>query len=514
MNKIFLEFDRIIRHSESWLTVRSVRISGKIANSIAERIIQRLVELTFIPYLVYCYNRNKNGETPYPPLDETLSLGGILVNTSSGKIGITPYLYFYSIALFLHDWIKTLFVIILSFFPSKRVYKKATLVFGIGQNAFKICGRKNSFEEFCRLGPVKPFVNATSLLIQNANDKMEGADRITFCKNPVFELIRYVELSQIQKIKLFLFHLSYPLVHITNLIRFPVSVLYLRDIAYLPAISMLDKIGLIEAVIITNSNYSAQPLWMRNQSKFNFLVHEVHYSQNTFPFTYKEESISVDLPAFRHVRVDEHWVWTTQYGEHLTKLGHTGKIHVVGPILWFIPHFYSPAKNENNIRIVVFDVDPITDEVSAKFGLITNYYKTENMISFIEAILEVCKELEGSIQKKISIQLKHKRQTVKNFHDETYTYFIDSMEMKYPNFQTVDHSSDTFLLLTNADISISIPYTSVSYVAAWLMKPTIYFDPSNKLLFTNESNPYIRTAGGREELKRVMEKILSPSLTN
>ena len=50
-------------------------------------------------------------------------------------------------------------------------------------------------------------------------------------------------------------------------------------------------------------------------------------------------------------------------------------------------------------------------------------------------------------------------------------------------------------------MSISVPYTSTSYVAAYLKKPAIFYDPFAELVPKFEKNEFVYFASEYDELK-------------
>jgi polysaccharide biosynthesis PFTS motif protein len=278
-----------------------------------------------------------------------------------------------------------------------------------------------------------------------------------------------------------------------------------NDLAYLPAVRAIDRVGLVESVVITNSSFGAQPLWMRPHSKRTFRVHEIHYSQNTAGFRYIADSMGDQYPAFRHVRVDKHWVWTPGYKTRLESLGHLGRTHVVGPIMMYLP---GPAlhHSDDEFRIAVFDVTPVYSHKATQIGAISNYYSTENMLSFIDQIVEICEDVERLGHKRARILLKHKRSFTKNFHDHRYLECIDRLAQDNDSFEVVPYDNNIFSMLASCDLSISIPYTSTAYVSSHMHKPAIYFDPTRLLFPTYEPAPFLEFASGRIELLRLIEK--------
>jgi polysaccharide biosynthesis PFTS motif protein len=301
-------------------------------------------------------------------------------------------------------------------------------------------------------------------------------------------------------------------------IQNPLLTLLGRDIAYAAAVRALDSRRMIEAVVITNSVYPAQPLWMRGPAARGFRVHMVWYSQNAKPLVYKgcvpDECTYSDEPRCRHICVDETWVWTKGFEKWLRGLGLTGPIHVVGPILWYL-HERPTIHKDTDIRVVVCDVTPLRDDVALQIGLAENYYSGTNMIRFIEEILWCCRELEERSGRPVHLSLKHKRSYNMKTHDPRYIEYIGRLSAPGGGIELIPFETNMYALFADSDLVIVAPYSSPAYVASTVGIRAIYFDPTKELLPTFEPAPLVAFASGRAELLRVaLEAISAPKAQN
>lgn len=506
---IYLAFDKLIQSIEKWLPGKASPAARRDEKVIRERLMQRVVELSFYPFCFTCTQEYKNGNGPFDWIKGRPQLGGMIIYPVTGKIRIGVLLFFQSAAIYLREWATVFSAIAAGFFKGNSVTGPVTLAFGIGYDAFVFGGNDQEFARFCKQGPITPLAASGQLIIQATENKKTGQDFIYYAQKPVLELIRQAAISRSGRLRLLLLHLSGPFTWLVAVSRFPVMAILSKDLASTPAVDFIDRKGFIKAVIITNSDFFRQPLWMRGNKGRGFSSHEVHYSQNTLPFVYKKDPFVAYFPPFRHVKVDEHWVWTEGYRQHLRVLGHEGPVHVTGPVVWYLPDAVSVGGDkDNSITVVVFDITPVYDSVAEKMGIIDYYYKTGIMMTFIEDILSTCKEISRESGKQIRVLLKSKRAAKKGLHDSRYIDLLTELE-KLGRLEIVDYSENIFSLLKRCDLSISIPYTTVPYISAYLKKPAVYFDPGGELLFTNETSPYIQTASGRDELKTRIEKILT-----
>jgi len=510
--QVYLAFDELTRLSESWIEENEYRYGQLSAPVIRERIIQRIVQLAFYPYCFNCTQRAKNGKYPFPATDEILRLDGVSINGKTGEIKLSCKLFIRLCLDFLAEWIKTLLSVIAGYVSVDiKENKPATLVFGLGVTDVTAGGNEAAFEKFCKHGPIQPLSVAGRLIIQEPGLQKPGSDFIIYAKSPVHYLISKLRLGFVNRSRLLVTCLINPFRFLAAIVRSPLMVLLSKDFIQYPVFRMLDRMKRIQSVIITNSNFFQQPLWMRGPADRKFRVHEVYYSQNAIQFVYKEDQVVGYFPPFRHVRVDEQWVWTEGHKKFIAEMGHKGPIHVVGPIVWYLPSDEIAVRSGDTIKIAVFDIAPVYQSVADKMGIIHYYYTADNMIAFIETIVTICEELETSSNRNIQVLVKSKRDFTKGLHDQVYIDYLKQLKNAHKHVEVIDSAANIFALLNGCDLSVSIPYTSVPYVSAYLKKPSVYFDPGGELLFTNEQSPYISTASGREELKLVIKNILLTS---
>jgi polysaccharide biosynthesis PFTS motif protein len=292
------------------------------------------------------------------------------------------------------------------------------------------------------------------------------------------------------------------------IMRCPMISILGRDFAYHAMLAHLNHEALIECIVITNTNYSAQPLWMTDLPCRRFLTHMVWYSQNTIPLVYADDPIGSELPNYRHMRVDVSWVWTVQYSAYLRSLEVPGKINVVGPILWQLPPAADIGRaRKNDLVIVVFDVTPVTDERAGKIGLFRNYYNAVNMSGFLRGVVRVKEMLEQDAGKRVRVLLKHKR-GFNSGHDHRYIHFVEELEVK-GKVELISFNANIYELISQADIVVVAPYSSPAYIADHLAIPSIFFDSSGELLPTYEKGQDINFASGDDGLMLLANAIIS-----
>ena len=480
----YLTFDKIVKIIEENLKEKVFSFGSYDSTIVFKRIIQRIVVLTLNPFVYLCNKKIESDDFTFTRIEKKYVLSGLLLNTENGNVEISPTLFLRLCAEFFYEWIRMLVAILLGFITvNSKERKPATLVFGVGDEVIECNSGNKRFIEFCREGPIEPLNNARWLIVEYKGTPIEGDRTHQYVGCPVKWLVLNSGISFIERASLLLRQLLIPVKYFIAVFQFPLISLLGRDIALVPVIEFFDKKNLIQNIIITNSNYSCQQLWMRKSENCSFRVHEVLYSQNTKPFVYTHDELKSDLPLFRHVAVDEHWVWTEGYKNYLRELGQKGKIHVVGSIMFYLPK-KTPLNKHNEFRIGVFDITPVYSEVANKIGIINNYYNTSTMIEFLRNITLACKEIENKLNKKIIIQLKHKRSYNKS-HDEEYIKYCKNL--KNDNvIEIIDSNVDVYQFVRECSLVISVPYTSAAYIATEMGTPSIYYDCTSELLPTYE----------------------------
>lgn len=502
-------FDESMRLAESWLQSQPVRCWDINPSALRQRLIQRIAELALLPYLSICATRVAANERPFAPAALDVNCGGLRIGGLRGNVQISMRVLLRSMGEFILHWFHVLGAIIRGCIAAAEPRKgRVTLVFGVAEGSIFNGDDDSRFLEFCRKGEIRPLQSCDRMIVQcsHARDSTSG-NSVTYHRYPVHALIASTRLGALCRFRLLIHHLSALLAFISGVIRLPLLAILARDFAYRGAIRMLDKESLIGDVVQTNSAYTAQPLWMRAPEDRSFVTHMVFYSQNVAPPVYRNDMVKSSQPSYRHISVDEIWVWTDGFKSYLLNLGVTGRIHVVGPILWYL---YKPGKRRRSgsVKIAVFDVTPVRDEVATDLGLLGNYYSTNHMIRFLDDVLSVGRELNETLQYPVELLLKHKRQPG-GAHDNRYLDFVQgALANKQNNLVLVPAEANMYAMLEDCMAAIVIPYSSPAYVADHMGLPAVYYDPTEELMPVYEKKPLIDFVSGRTRLLAAAYKAL------
>ena len=486
------QFDGMVKRFEVWALTRPLAAFGYESEVVASRLAQRLVELAFFPYVADCAGREKAGRQTLPGDDEVLTYEGVSIDQRNGRVRIGLLGFCRHLSLFFLHWAHVLLHIFrLTPGFSRKNFDRAGVLIGVGSEAIfnKEAREDRAFVRYCRNGPIKPLNQTHNLIVQaSVAGDSEVDTAVTYYRYPFHALLSGVDLGIQGRARLLGRHMTIVVKLLVNCLDNPLLILLARDIAYLPMIRTLDARGKIETVFLSNSVYVSQPLYLRRNAERGFKVHMAWYAQNIFPFVYRSDGLVSHYPAYRHVSVDEHWLWTQYFSDYLANIGVSGLKHVVGPILWYLPESVNPRSSEV-IKIAVFDVSPVREEVAVNCGLLRNYWNTDVMEKFINDIVEIAREVNRLVSKQVKILVKVKREYNQG-HDRRYISLLELLNRK-GIIEIVSHQINLYSFLSECDVSIVIPNSSPALVAAHLKRKTIYYDPTACLKANHETGQLI-----------------------
>lgn len=498
----YLEFDTLIQRVEQGSMTAAVGFADYEPQAVVQRLVQRVVEIMASPYLGLAAHRHKSGQ--FVPLSESaiVSCGGLRLDAASGVVSPSFGIFLRALMEFAVHWCHVLVAYGRVALSGKPGRGPATLLYGVGIGDFRRGGNDARFVAYCRRGPILPLSQAQRLVAQVTADVSSTAPGfLDYTRFPLHTLATENPPGITGFLGFLRTHVRILGSYAKSVWRCPAMVLLGRDAAYHAIAASMNARNLIQAIVLTSTNYSAQPLWMTSLPDRKFQTHFVLYSTNSLPVMWAGEDRQVYLPPFRHMRADEAWVWNKWHGETLAITGI--KTNVVGPILWYLPE--NLPSTSTSLCVAVFDVTPVTPAFGLKLGLIDNYYSAENMHQFISDIVEACKELEKAVHQPVKIVLKHKR-SHSPIHDTEYILQIEQLVSR-SCIELVAPETDLYTLIGGCDICLAIPFSSPAYVADSMQRPAIYYDPTGKVRPNFDSSGKVIFIQGRESLVQQMISI-------
>ena len=491
----YAAFDKHIDKVQQRLTPRLYPVLGCDSGTVCHRLMQRLVELTLGPYITQLARHVRHNKPFLHAEGTTINLDGISINTRSGAVGLTQRFLLNAYLEFTSHWLRILFTILCIGSTTSR--GKATLVFGVGSESLFYGENDQRFVEYCTNGPIAPLSVAKRLIVQHATFKGICSDaRVSYARHPIAQLACEIQISWQERLTLIARHLLIPGRYLWSTLRCPPLALLGRDFAFGPLMDALDRSGMIEAVVFTNSNYSIQPMWARAPRTYK--IHMVWYGQNVFPLVMKGDDFTRDLPNYRYMQLDAHWVWTPDFRLYLMERGgRAERVEVVGPVTWYLPATLL-RRQTLSFNIAVFDITPISDEYAESIGLLANYYCPTTAVGFLRGVLEAVAFLRKSGSVDCVVNLKHKR-GYSPTHDRGYIEEVIKQVAK-GEIKLIPFDINIYSFIADSDVVVVIPNSSPPYIATTLDIPSIYFDPTMEIQPTFEPANGISFASGADAL--------------
>ncbi len=493
-NHCSLQFEAEIKKVESWIKEKVFRVCGYSETVILDCLIQCIVANALPAYAkktkIICKNEC------LPTKDTVIDFGKAMLEIGSGKIIIsTKQLLLNCFDFAIHWMFCFLSILLVNRCSTDRV--NAVLVYGIGEESIFIDGNDKRFLKYCDEGPVDVLQNGSHLFVESFSG-FQSADtmRVTYSSKPLISLLKEVRLGFIGRALLLWKHIVLFVSYLIAVIRLPQLSLLAKEFAYSSISLALDKNEVIDSVILTCSNYTEQPIWIRGLS--NARSHMLWYAQAWKPITYAHNNLESTVPNLRWIRVNTHWVWTISFANYLKELGLGDDIRTVGPILWYLPEVSTP--DNGLIKITIFDVSPFSDEIALEIGQITNYHHPNNLFSFIRDLVSLKTDLENHFELPVLFCLKTKR-GYKSLYDKAYFDYLSELDCKRI-ITLEDYSINLYSLISESNLVIAYPFTSATYIADMLNVPRIYYDPTKSIVRNDfaDSKSLMRFANTPESL--------------
>jgi polysaccharide biosynthesis PFTS motif protein len=246
---------------------------------------------------------------------------------------------------------------------------------------------------------------------------------------------------------------------------------------------------LAEEYLFSNSNWLNRPLWTYEASSKGSKITLYFYSTNCEYL--KLENNKQILPIGYHsMNWPNYLVWNTYQEKFIRNLNYyNSNIDIVGPI-WFQSNKIYKTYSKNK-SITIFDVSPYRDSIYSTLGVPDLYYRSDNVINFINDIIQV------AIKFNFSINFKQKR-NLNKLYELKYINYLEKIK-SIPGLKFIDPSISAIDVIKYSDLVISIPFTSTSIIAKEYGYKTVYYDPTGNL---NKNDP---AAHGVKILSNIIE---------
>lgn len=506
----YLLIDKAVQAVENRLAVAMKPGCGYEKSAISRRIAQAVAMRLVDPFLRKSIEGHSSGKMDFiEDLPQKLCCGEMEINTKTGAVVPSMKLLFSSVARFVALWLFVLWCFMRSLLNKNSGSGPATLVFGVPDANLRVEGSAQRFEEFCQNGPLDVLSKANKCIVQVARPvKVGNPQKFVYARFPLLALFSANRLGVKEGLGFIKQHVSVFYGFLFLILRNPVACLLWRDFAEHAVATAMNNKNLIEANIITNTNWLQQFLWMSDLSNRHFETYMALYSLNSSTLKFKDDPVAAAHPGIRHLRADLIWIWDAFYEKVLKHEGIFCRTQVVGPILWYLPKEILARRNSELRRLCVFDVSPMTKEALLSRGMLGGYYNAQTMKSYLDDVLAAADEVKKQLGCEVEIVLKHKR-TRTPAHDDSYFSYVNKLCESNDHLRLVGEDVNLFALIAESDLVVVIPYSSPGYVANYLGIPALFYDPTNEILTTNEIVFPMRFAAGREDLINEMTKIMA-----
>jgi hypothetical protein len=384
-------------------------------------------------------------------------------------------------------------------FPARRrVSGSYAIVIGTSASDCIRDGSDKRFVEFCRHGPVSRLHSPTRLFVQSAHGGISSSDpQIEYSPRPLYGLLRSADLTVLARLRLGMLLLVRANQVLLGTCEDRQAALLARDVIESEVVCALVRAGKLERVLFTNSSASSQPLWVRSRAVPCSMI---WYSENSKWLWHVAER-EAELPIYRHLCIEEHWVWTESHSRWLRSLGHSGPIHVVGPIVWNLSKRTERSDPAPIAWITVFDIAPVTPSRAREIGFVDNYYACGACVAFLRGVVEAVERQKGNCRISVCIRIKPKR--IQPHMDRAYADELDAL-VKKGAVEVMDPKVDLFDLVRSSALSIVQPFSSPALVAAHMKARACYFDASARLRIPEHLDPAIMFVQDVSSLERVI----------
>lgn len=484
--------DGLLSRMSARLAARLPAMAGYSPTQVASRATQRFAQLLEPAFV----NAHQGAGVPQAG---SLAIEGAVLDLATGAISLAAAQAARLYGDFLARWLYVAFRLLASVRWRSR-HARATLIFGVGLSDIFRGGSDRAFLEYCRLGPIAPLREARHLVVQAVARPGSASDAgATYARSPLHALCRLTGLAPLEAARALAAHFGALLRLTWSCAGSPELLLAARDFAEDALADALNRAGTIEAIVLTTSNYNAQPLWMWAGPGRAFRVHMLWYSQNIRPLVRKTDPYFPVNPVNRLIHVDVMWVWNTPFGDYLSSIGIHAEMRCAGPILWALPPSPPPAPSREPL-IAVFDVVPTTEAEDLRLGFVGQFYTPANARRFLADIVSAA----GG---KARIELKHKRRE-RDRRDPGYFQYVDELAGRHDNFSVLPAETSIHDMILRCDVAIAMPCSSPVYAASHLGKPSIIYDPTGELVPVFDPAPGLEYVAGTQALAAAVARIL------
>ena len=443
----------------------------------------------------------------YRNFDLVTEQSQITISIERNTIRVRPWVIWLGTAKFLHHWFRICYSILrtLGSCPNSEWKNRAFTVLQCFGSEYLI-NREDQFLEFCKSKQIVALDSGTiPLLVYGRFSEGPSENRCFFRSNHALETILRINppTSTIEFLSLLYLHVRSLILFITMLKGFPLICLMYEDFSLHALMEFLNRRNLIAWWIMDNSAILQQPLPVTNLLGRKFQTGIVFYSvNNKVPVLDDKYCEAVHL-CWRYLALDFGWAWNLDQAEWLRNNTRISSILVSGPMLYRVPptlHVTNP-KHSPIFDILIFDNTIATAGHYADcYGKHSPQYPDAKMaISFLDDIVEsvaAARRVSSGYEIRMRLKVKRLRLIKTTYWQALLPYQTrnsrDNLDSDYQTilskylssgtFGNVEAGADLYALLVACNLVISIPYTSINFMADQIGVRSVYYDPTGRLV--------------------------------
>jgi polysaccharide biosynthesis PFTS motif protein len=271
------------------------------------------------------------------------------------------------------------------------------------------------------------------------------------------------------------------------------SALLLSDVIYAQLFKIIPKEAISNEYLFSNSSWIYRPLWTYEAEKFGSKIILYFYSTNIEDFQINNKYEEY-IKNFSLINWPNYIVWDKyqlNFIERAAVKNCKKNILTLNSHIHFSDFPGSLPVNTKKV-ISIFDITPFRLSRLIQLSEIDQYYTCKIIIQFLEDIKIIC-EKYGYI-----IYYKGKRSTNLNIFDKKYINWINNSISS--NFIAINPDISAIRVIEASNASISIPFTSTALIGSNLGKPSVYYDPTDKIEKNDRASHGIEIISGKMEL--------------
>ena len=297
---------------------------------------------------------------------------------------------------------------------------------------------------------------------------------------------------------LFFWYLVFSLLAILFLLKgnFSYAILFGESIKY-KIFNIINDKQIANFYFFNNSQPIYRPLWTYEAEKRKSKIFFYFYSTNNESVKttkYYEKNLS----WWSRLTWPNYLIWSEIQSEFIKSISNSNHTtQIIGPIT--DTGDKKIIINSKKKIISIFDIQPFRTSLFYNTVITDHVNMPPNSINFISDIIDVF-----SRNDEYEFFLKRKRFISNNIHP-VYNNFINKLTSTN-KLKLYDYNNSIKDILSQSDLVICSPYTSVAHIASSMGRYTFYFDPSGKIDITDKASYGIRIISGKKKLKELFLK--------